>query len=459
MKSALENNKNIYGTWAVFVKEGFDKDSFYAGKEHYDITGQMNSYFYRDKDDIKVMFLKDVEREEFYKKPIRKRRISVMQPFYYNIDGTDVLMTAVAAPIFKNGQVVGVTGVDIKLRNSKKIDKGFVFSSFEEDGLVNLKKAVDLASKKNFELIDDMQKSFGNVKDVAIKLAGKIHELKKSLEDISGTVEQIANGTTKQAENTERGAQAINELGIFIDTNHNKIAGISDKSKSIFEQKDNGVRIINGLVQNSEKIDKHIETIKSTIEKTNSSTKKIEKASGQIRGIADQTNLLALNATIEAARAGEAGKGFAVVADEVRKLAEESNKLTKKIEQVISGLTQESNEAMNVMGQLNSMEQSRIEQVRQTQSIFSGIDNAVTEMNKMIKEIVESSSTMDFKKNDVIQVIEELSSISQQNAAGNEEASASIEKQMQSMEEIASHGDELSELSREVEFHLQKFKI
>ncbi len=458
LKTALEKNKNIYGTWAVFVRDGFDKDSFYAGKEHYDDTGQLNSYYYRDADEIKVMFLKGVEKEDFYKKPVREKKLTIMQPFYYNIEGEDVLMTAVAVPIYRDGRLLGVTGVDIKLKNTKYIDEEFALSSGGEDGLLKLKKAVDLAAKTNSELIDEMQKSFGNVKDVAVKLAGKIHELKKSLEDISGTIEQITNGTTQEAENTQKGARSINELGIFIDTNHKKVISISEKNKGIFEQKENGIKIINSLVQSSENIDKHIGMIKSTIEKTNSSTKKIEKASGQIRGIADQTNLLALNATIEAARAGEAGKGFAVVADEVRKLAEESNKFTKQIENVISELTKESNEAMSVMEQLGTMEQSQIEQVRQTHSIFSGIDKAVTEMNEMIKEIDESSSTMDKKKNEVIQVIEELSSISQENASGNEEASASIEKQMQSMEEIASHGDELSQLSRDVVSHLQKYK-
>ena len=192
---------------------------------------------------------------------------------------------------------------------------------------------------------------------------------------------------------------------------------------------------------------------------TNDRALEISSASNMIKSISDQTNLLALNAAIEAARAGEAGKGFAVVAEEIRKLAEQSNKFTEEIQEIVQGLTEKVTETVDIMELVGDTVSEQNDQVNETQKIFhviSGeLDKNMNEMNRLNNSVNELERT----KESLVGIIENLSALSEENAAATQEASESLNSQLYSAQEVASASASLSNMAQEMIEMISKFKV
>jgi len=191
----------------------------------------------------------------------------------------------------------------------------------------------------------------------------------------------------------------------------------------------------------------------------NESAEKIETASEMIQSIADQTNLLALNAAIEAARAGEAGRGFAVVADEIRKLAEQSNSFTNDIKGVIDELKTKSSNAVDLIQETKQVVDEQAGSVGETEGKFTNIAEAIDAIKGVIDKLNQSSALMGENKNSIIQITQNLSAFSEENAASTEEASAAMEEQSATVEEIASSGDNLAKVAEELKTLIDSFTI
>ena len=216
---------------------------------------------------------------------------------------------------------------------------------------------------------------------------------------------------------------------------------------------------MNDLVEKTEASNKSSKEIYNVVLNTSNSAKKIENASQMIRSIAEQTNLLALNAAIEAARAGEAGRGFAVVADEIRKLAEDSNKFTKEIEEIVAELIDKTNSAVTTMKEAAALTAAQTEGVEVTKNKFEGIAGAIEKTREALDMLNKTGEAMNRKKDEIIDIIQSLSALSEENAAGTEQASASVEEQTSSMVEIAGASEELAKLAEEMQKSISKFKI
>ena len=201
------------------------------------------------------------------------------------------------------------------------------------------------------------------------------------------------------------------------------------------------------------------ETVYSIIMSNNESAQKIQEASEMIQSIADQTNLLALNAAIEAARAGEAGRGFAVVADEIRKLAEQSNSFTNDIKLVIEELRSKSQAAVTTMQGVKVMFDEQSKSVNQTGDKFEMIAKAIDSIKLIIDSLNESSMQMADNKNSIIDLVSNLSAISEENAAGTQEVAASTQQQAATIAELANAGDSLASVAEELRALVHKFKV
>ena len=277
--------------------------------------------------------------------------------------------------------------------------------------------------------------------------------------EIGKTIEEIAYGASDQAKNTGQGASSILELGSLIMENKSDIQNLNTTTEKVNNLKDEGLEVLVDLVEKTNINSKSSKEVQEIIINTNESAGKIVSASEMIKSIAEQTNLLALNAAIEAARAGEAGRGFAVVADEIRKLAEESNKFTEEISNIINDLTDKASSGVKTMEELEEIVSSQSRSVKLTNDKFQGIADSIEEMRSLINRVNDSSDEMEYKKEDIISIIESLSSISEENAAGTEEASASVQEQTAAMEEIANASEELSKIAEELNERVGEFTI
>ncbi|ROR31816.1 methyl-accepting chemotaxis sensory transducer with Cache sensor [Mobilisporobacter senegalensis] len=275
--------------------------------------------------------------------------------------------------------------------------------------------------------------------------------------EIARTIEEISKGATDQAQETEQGANNVNALSKLINKVQDYIDSLAGSISEVAELKDLGLEAIEDLGQKNKDSSEAAVNIREVIIETDKSADKIKTASNMIKSIAEQTNLLALNAAIEAARAGEAGKGFAVVADEIRELAEQSNRFTNEIDSVINELSDKTESSVKAIESVGSIMESQTLSVNNTTEKFNGISEAIGMIQTIIGKLNNASSVMEQKKEDIVATIENLSAISEENAAGTEEASASVEEQTASMEEIANASESLARLAEELQLEISKF--
>jgi methyl-accepting chemotaxis protein len=315
-----------------------------------------------------------------------------------------------------------------------------------------------LKLKDNFaQLIKDTSKVSESVEDSSRRLSDTSRQSAIASEEISKTVEDIARGAGEQAVDVEKGSYVANELGEIIRGDLKDKVEIVEKIEELQRLKDEGEITMGQLRVKSFEGNEAMDVISKLIEETNERAEKITAATQIIDSISEQTNLLALNAAIEAARAGEAGKGFAVVAEEIRKLAEQSSHSVKEIDGVVKNLQSNSREAVDTMDNVVIAMKEQSLQVEDTQDKFEGIAVKIEEIKGIIDKSTESVKYMDLKKNELLEVMETLSAISEENAAATQEVSASTEEQSASVQEVACASEELSALAVRLRELVNKF--
>ena len=192
---------------------------------------------------------------------------------------------------------------------------------------------------------------------------------------------------------------------------------------------------------------------------TNESVQKIREAAELITSIANKTNLLSLNASIEAARAGEAGKGFAVVATEIQQLAEQSSSSADIIKEIIEELTNEAERTVSIVDEVTQIVQEQQEKLVATQEKFDVLENGIAESDQKTTTIKECTEICDNARNKVEEIIVNLSSISEENAASTEQTTASMLELNEVITNLADKAAQLKEMAEKLETDLKFFRI
>ena len=277
--------------------------------------------------------------------------------------------------------------------------------------------------------------------------------------EISTTITEIASGAGNQAQQTQEGSVSVEELGGLIDNNISRVADLEKSTNDVDVLVTDGLTMMTKLAEITETSSKQNEQVEQNILKTKESTNRIGEASALIASIAQQTNLLSLNAAIEAARAGDAGRGFAVVADEIGKLAEQSSATTKSIDEIIAALKEDADDTVAAMKQSRIINEEQNAIVQQTEDKYRQISDAMQVASAAVTAINDASHLMHEKKNQVSDIIQALSSVAQENAASTEQASAAIEEQSASIEEISASSESLALLAQDLKGQISSFKI
>ena len=192
---------------------------------------------------------------------------------------------------------------------------------------------------------------------------------------------------------------------------------------------------------------------------TNESALKIKEATSLISSIADETSLLSLNASIEAARAGEAGRGFAVVASQIQKLAEQSNESAQRIDKIIFNLLEDSQKAVETMESVREIMVQQNENVTKTGSTFSQVQGGILTSVTNVDSIASRTDQLNSARVNIVDVVQNLTSIAEQNAANTQETSAAVMEVSNVMHEISNHASRLQEIAYSLEENMNAFQL
>ncbi|MGE8308276.1 MAG: methyl-accepting chemotaxis protein, partial [Pseudomonas protegens] len=232
-------------------------------------------------------------------------------------------------------------------------------------------------------------------------ISGSAHQLASAAEELNSVTEEGARGLSQQNNEIEQAATAVNEMTSAVEEVARNAVSTSEASKSATTSAGDGRDQVRETVSAIERMSSDVQGTASLIGDLANESRDIGKVLDVIRGLADQTNLLALNAAIEAARAGEAGRGFAVVADEVRALAHRTQQSTSEIERMIGSIQSGTEHAVDSM-------RNSTERAESTLSIARGAGQSLDTINSAISEINERNLVIASAAEEQAQVAREV---------------------------------------------------
>ena len=328
-----------------------------------------------------------------------------------------------------------------------------------KDEIGALNRANNTLSKELREIIgiitdqaEALSRSAGLLQSDATLTADTMRQVDIAVSDISG-------GALSQAEETQNASSQMMNIGDMIEDTTKEVELLKSNAEIMETASNDSSQILTELMQVNEKAKSAIHIIYDQTHTTHSSAIKIQEAANLITAIAKETNILSLNASIEAARAGEHGRGFSVVADQIQKLASESNFSAKTITTIIDALIQDSSKAVDIMEEVKQIIDRQINDVSKTKNVFTDVQSGIHHSLSSIASIVSMTETLNQSKTSIIDSIQNLSAISEENAASCEETSASATMVASTISDVFDAAVALQEIVTQLETNVAKFSL
>ncbi len=267
-----------------------------------------------------------------------------------------------------------------------------------------------------------------NLSSVIRETTENADQLVSAATEIASASEQMSRGVNDQSDQVNQVSTAIEEMTATIVESSKNAGEANEASKSSSESATSGGQLVNDTIQGMQKISEVVRESAESIAKLATSADQIGEIIGVIDDISDQTNLLALNAAIEAARAGEHGRGFAVVADEVRKLAERTGKATGEISDMVKGIQQETETAVSSMEAGTQEVDKGRELADKAGNSLNEIVNVSQQIMDMIGQMSTATEEQSAAAEQISKNIERISSVTKETATGAEQSAAAAEQ-------------------------------
>lgn len=338
---------------------------------------------------------------------------------------------------------------------SCKLDEN-INRNYEMEHIV---KSLNLMIHKMVYVLKETMQTSSEIKKSSDILVGVSRESSASGEEISNAMESIATGASKQLESIEDASVVSNLLGKKVTGCIEDAERMIDASNLAKSSTQIGLYDINKL---SHSFDKTYKSNKQVIEEVTilaQNSEKVNEITDTIKKITEQTNLLALNASIEAAHAGESGKGFAIVAEEVRKLAEQSSKSAEEITFIVNQIRNSINAVLDKINYSAKINQETETSLKETHISFEDIQKASRILEDRILKVSNELKNINLDKETMLEKILNICHIAEDTASATEEVSASSEQRSESFNEIVKSSENLNLLSEKMNNLIKKFNL
>lgn len=338
-----------------------------------------------------------------------------------------------------------LTSESLKIRNQDEIGE---LSTYINQMTHNLK-----------EMIHNVSNASLQVAGTSEQLSASSEETSKLVQQVAESIQEVASGAETQVDSTSQANDAVAIISDRITEIVSYVESVNESSNKTADEAENGNNVINRTIDHMRKIQQQTSSTADMVNVLGDKSNEIGKIVSMITSVAEQTNLLALNASIEAARAGEHGQGFAVVANEVRKLAEQSRDATNQISSLIDDIQQDIKQSVAAMNEGRNSVDGGIELVDEAGASFKGIVSAVRDVSNQIEEVSVAVQDMSSGTASMVKTIDETARIASESASYTENIAAAAEQQSASVEEITSVSEMLAKMAEELQDSVSAFKI
>lgn len=309
------------------------------------------------------------------------------------------------------------------------------------------------------ETLERVSHSSHQVASTSEQLMASAEQTSHATEQIAQSVQEIANGTEEQVSATSKGSDVVTKIAQLIVQMENGMEVVSSSMAEAYKQASAGNQMAVQAVEQMSVIQTEMQQTAVMVNTLGQRSEEIGQMITLITSIAAQTNLLALNAAIEAARAGEHGRGFAVVADEVRKLAEQSSSAAEQVSRIVADIQRDTDAAISGMSHGEAILQDGMSLVQSTGSAFEQISSATSELfartDKLSVEMKQISEQMET----IVSAIDDISAIAERSADYSQNVAAAAEEQNASMQEISAAATMLAKMAEEMNDAVRSFKL
>lgn len=309
------------------------------------------------------------------------------------------------------------------------------------------------------KVVQQLLVSSSNLAASSQELSATVNEHAQSVDAVAHTIDDIAAGAHRNSSNISGISSTLQSVSAGTEEISSGAAEVNSSAFNAVNQAHGGMAKLKEVVAKNSKVGEAMQAITTITANLSKGSEDIKGIIEVISSIAGQTNLLALNAAIEAARAGEAGKGFAVVADEVRKLAEQSGQATENIAEIIKNMGDEIGVAVQTVEKVGAEVQAGVAAAVNTQNDFDSIMEKLDIVKSGIEQIAAAVNDNAEATQSIVTSVQDVSTVADEATASTEKVAASIEEQTARMHEINTNAEELAQLATELQNIAQTFKV
>ena len=327
------------------------------------------------------------------------------------------------------------------------------------DEIGRMGRSLDYLTQSLKGVVENIKEKSAQVMDAANVLDSDATETSTTMEQVEQAVNDIAEGATTQAGETQRAEEQVIEMGNMVQETSDEVEKLLAFAQEMQECTSQASDMLQALEKVNARAEEHIDIIAEQTNTTNEAAMKISEATHLITSIAEETNLLALNASIEAARAGEAGRGFAVVASQIQKLAEQTNSASGNIEEIVEALLNDSELVVETMTNAQGIITRQNDFIEGTEGSVATVMNEIEHSVSSIRSIESRMKELECARKEIMQVFKAMSDIATHNVSDTEKTNTALGAMTADFKNIEQSTESLRTMADALANHIQNFQV